>query len=214
MQLVSGLLSNNAAKVRIVLAEKGIEYETLEVPWTKEHAWQPKPQYLLDANPRAQVPVLLDGDFALWDSTVINEYLEEQFPQCPLLPADPHTRALCRLWEDEGDFNQVHVGVLIQDVFLAHEDAPFSAAAVSAQEQLEGFFARVERQLIDPSGDAAYLCGRYSVADISVFLTVAFAQTLGVALQGPRIERWYATMLERDVVRAEWQAIVEGVARL
>ena len=59
MQLISGTVSNNAAKVRMVLAEKGIDIEIIEVPWTKESAWEPKPRVLLDANPRGEVPVLL-----------------------------------------------------------------------------------------------------------------------------------------------------------
>ena len=102
MQLISGVLSNNAAKVRIVLGEKGVDVELVEVPWTKARAWEPKPRALLDTNPRAQVPVLMDGDLTLWDSTVINEYLEDKHPEPSLRPASVKARALCRLLEDEG----------------------------------------------------------------------------------------------------------------
>lgn len=210
MKLISGLVSNNAAKVRIVLAEKALEVDVLEVPWTKEKAWQPKPALLLDANPRAEVPVLIDGELTLWDSTVINEYIEEKFPAVPLLPKEPEARALCRLWEDEGDHNQAHVGVLIREVFLAESGTPLSDEARTALSGLNAFCDRLERQL----GGNDYICGDYSLADVSVFLTLAFATTLGAEITQPQTSQWMARMMARPAVKTEFETIMAAVAAL
>ena len=89
MQLWSGVLSPFSAKVRVVLAEKGLSAEILEVPWSRKTLWGPKPAEFLAVSPLGKVPVLLDGDLAIYDSTVIDEYLEEQYPELPLMPAEP-----------------------------------------------------------------------------------------------------------------------------
>lgn len=86
MELWSGTLSSNAAKVRIILAEKQIAYETVTVPWPKEHQREPKPKTLWKSTPRGQVPVLVDDDLTLYDSTVIVEYLNEKHPTAPMMP--------------------------------------------------------------------------------------------------------------------------------
>jgi glutathione S-transferase len=78
------------ARVRIVLAEKGLDYEPVEIDLRHRPSWM----YELNANGR--VPVL-DDSFLLPESAVIMEYLEERHPNPPLLPVDPATRAQARL---------------------------------------------------------------------------------------------------------------------
>jgi glutathione S-transferase len=79
------------ARVRIVLAEKDIEYETVMIDLSDRPAW------LYEKNPIGKVPVLEEDGFILPESEVINEYLEERYPEPALLPEDPATRALVRL---------------------------------------------------------------------------------------------------------------------
>ena len=79
------------ARVRIVLAEKGIEYETVEIDLRDRPAW------LYEKNPIGKVPVIEEDTFVLPESAVIMEYLEERYPEPALLPADPAARALARL---------------------------------------------------------------------------------------------------------------------
>src|SRR6266550_3148672 len=79
------------ARVRIVLAEKGIEYETVEVDLDDRPAW------IYEKNPLGRVPVIEEDAFVLAESAVINEYLDERYPESPLLPADPAARALARM---------------------------------------------------------------------------------------------------------------------
>src|SRR5262252_5709542 len=78
-------------RTRIVLAEKGIEVDTIDVD--TGHL----PEDLLDLNPYHSVPTLVDRDLVLYDSRVIIEYLDERFPHPPLMPVDPVTRAQFRL---------------------------------------------------------------------------------------------------------------------
>lgn len=210
MELISGVLSNNAAKVRIVLGEKAIEFKVIEVPWTKVAAWDPKPAILLENNPRAQVPVLVDESLTLWDSTVIAEYLEDKFPEKPLLPKDPAARAICRLWEDEGDDQQAHVGVLIRDVFLAPPGAALTEEASAALASLSSFWRRCDAQI----GSGDYICGQFSLADISVFMTAVFAVTLGSQLEGENLQAWFERMMARPVIKAEVDTVLGAVASL
>jgi glutathione S-transferase len=79
------------ARVRIALAEKGIEYETVEVDLDDRPAW------IYDKNPLGRVPVLEEDTFVLAESAVIDEYLDDRYPEPPLWPADPAERALGRM---------------------------------------------------------------------------------------------------------------------
>jgi glutathione S-transferase len=79
------------ARVRIALAEKGIEYETVEVDLDDRPAW------IYEKNPLGRVPVLEEDTFLLAESAVIDEYLDDRYPEPPLWPADPAERALGRM---------------------------------------------------------------------------------------------------------------------
>jgi glutathione S-transferase len=79
------------ARVRIALAEKGIEYETVEIDLDERPSW------IYEKNPLGRVPVLEDDAFVLPESAVINEYLEERYPEPALWPDDPGERAFGRL---------------------------------------------------------------------------------------------------------------------
>lgn len=94
MRLISFTLSPFSAKVRIALAEKQLACEISDVPTTRAGIAS-KPAELLAINPRGQVPVLIDGELAIYDSTAIVEYLEDRAPERPLYPKDPVARARC-----------------------------------------------------------------------------------------------------------------------
>jgi glutathione S-transferase len=79
------------ARVRIALAEKGVEYETVVIDL------QNRPDWLYEKNPVGKVPVIEEDTFVLPESEVIMEYLEERYPEPALLPADPAARARVRL---------------------------------------------------------------------------------------------------------------------
>ena len=78
-------------RTRIVLAEKGVEIDIINVVPGRY------PEDLLDLNPYHSLPTLVDRDLVLYDSRVIIEYLDERFPHPPLMPVDPILRAQFRL---------------------------------------------------------------------------------------------------------------------
>jgi glutathione S-transferase len=121
------------ARVRIVLAEKGIPYEPVAIDLSNRPAW------LYDKNPTGRVPVLEEDTFVLPESAVIMEYLEERYPEPPLLPADPAARALER-WrvfrfdEELGDdyyaFRRGEENALLERL-RAFEPPPYGFAAIA-----------------------------------------------------------------------------------
>jgi stringent starvation protein A len=91
MTLYSGGLCPYSHRVRIVLAEKGVSVDILNVDFDNF------PQELLELNPYQTVPTLVDRDLVLYQSNIIMEYLDERFPHPPLLPVYPVARAKSRL---------------------------------------------------------------------------------------------------------------------
>ena len=91
MTLYSGSTDIYSHQVRIVLAEKGVNYEVLDVDPEN------KPEDLADLNPYNAVPTLVDRDLVLYEAQIIMEYLDERFPHPPLMPVYPVSRARSRL---------------------------------------------------------------------------------------------------------------------
>jgi glutathione S-transferase len=103
MKLYSGPVSMFGAKAEIALLEKGIAHEREFVPFDLRTLYQPRHPVVLRVNPKQQVPVLVDGDLELFDSTQIFEYLEDVAPEPPLWPREPRARARARLLELRSD---------------------------------------------------------------------------------------------------------------
>ena len=91
MTLYSGSTDIYSHQVRIVLAEKGVNFEVIDVDPDN------KPEDLVDLNPYNTVPTLVDRDLVLFESRIIMEYLDERFPHPPLMPVYPVARARSRL---------------------------------------------------------------------------------------------------------------------
>src|SRR5262249_28389615 len=160
MKLWHGRLSPFSAKVRIALAEKDLSWEGLEVPWTRATLWGPKPPEFLAVSPRGQVPVLVDGEVLLHDSTVICQYLEDRYPERCLLRKTPAARARCRRLEDEADFGMnEEVAPLVQEIFRKPDPATRDMPRVTAA--IEGLGRRydaLEREL----AGREYLCDTFT----------------------------------------------------
>ena len=92
MTLFSDPADHYSHRVRMVLAEKGVTVDVVDVDPGN------KPDELGELNPYNSLPTLLDRDLVLYESVVIMEYLDERFPHPPLLPVYPVARALSRLW--------------------------------------------------------------------------------------------------------------------
>ena len=198
MKLYVGVLSLFSAKVRIALAEKGIEPQLVTVGWSRERRYLPHHPDVVALNPKRQVPVLVDGEVAVYDSTQIFEYLEERVPEPPLLPKELADRVRCRELEAAGDEIWFpFVWDLIEARFYA-DGSGSDAKAKAAQEGLQELYAELDKWL----GSRRYLVDRFSFADISVFIQVNAAATLGV-LPGEHLKsvrEWVDRVASRPTV--------------
>jgi glutathione S-transferase len=171
------------ARVRIVLAEKGVEVEVVEIDLGDRPAW------LYEKNPAGRVPVLEEDGWPLPESTVIMEFLEERYPEPPLLPLDPADRARVRLL-----------------IYRADElTRPYYAlrrGEEGARGRVEAALARLDAAL----GEHAYLGGpHYGLPDIAYVPWILRARAqLGVQLDGfPALGDWLRRLEQRPAVAAE-----------
>ena len=168
------------ARVRIVLAEKGVEYETVEIDLAD------RPPWLYEKNPLGKVPVLEEDGVVLPESAVIMEYLEERYPDAALLPADPADRALVRLRIERFDEN-------LGDAYYA-----LRRGDEDGTDRLAHCLGFVEHYLA--SGPRPY-----TLADIAYLPWVLRARDmLGFDLSPfPALESWLGVLLERPAVAVE-----------
>jgi glutathione S-transferase len=171
------------ARVRIVLAEKGVPYETVVVDLEDRPAW------IYEKNPLGKVPVLEEGDFVLPESAVINEYLEERFPEPPLWPSDPAERAAGRLLIHRFDD-------------LSRPYYALRRGEESARQRLDEELGRLDSLLAGPP----FLTGsEFGLADAAYLPWILRAETmLGVDLDAhPALADWVERTRDRPSVAAE-----------
>jgi glutathione S-transferase len=214
VKLYSGPLSLFTAKVRIALAEKGIAYERIEVGWSLEHRYQPHHPDVAALNPKGQVPVLVDGDVVVYDSTQILEYLEERCPTPPLYPSGLAARARCRRLEAAAD--EILFPPVWSLIDAGFYPTPGSDAAAERRREACSELARLTLELEKELAGREYLCDRFSVADIGSFIMLSTAASLGAPPAGAHtnLQAWLARVLARPAVTREilaMQAHVRGL---
>jgi glutathione S-transferase len=214
LTLYSGPLSLFSGKVRIALDEKGLDHELVSVPFSRM-GYEPKHPKVIELNPKQQVPVLVDGDLAIYDSTIIFEYLEERHPAPPLYPRDPAAKARCRVLEAAADeILFPHIWELIREVFYKPDGVGRDAAAVAnATAAIATHYDRLERRL----GEQPFLCGNApTVADIGYFMFVTSATSLGRGLgeAHPGLRAWYVRALARPAFQREIDRLMAASAAL
>ncbi|MBK8569578.1 MAG: glutathione S-transferase N-terminal domain-containing protein [Nitrosomonadales bacterium] len=107
MTLYSGTTDPFSQRCRIVLYEKGMDFQIIDVDVFN------KPEDLVIMNPYNMVPVLVERDLVLYESNIINEYIDERFPHPQLMPADPVMRARARLFLHRFESEMFcHIGAL------------------------------------------------------------------------------------------------------
>src|SRR5687768_7902722 len=149
--------STNSRKVRIVLLEKALEFERVLVDLSKRE--QKNPEYL-KIHPFGQVPALDDDGFIVYDSTIINEYLEDEYPLPALLPTDSEGRAKARIMEDFRDnyFNPSFVEIIHE--IRKPEGQKDTELIERSKAEIVKCFDRIEREL----NGREYLAGVFSLA--------------------------------------------------
>jgi glutathione S-transferase len=195
MKIFSGPLSMFGAKVEIAAREKGIDFELVMVPFDPARGYEPKHPDVLRINPKRQVPILIDGDLELFDSTQIFEYLEDLGIGPRLWPENPAARARARQLEHRSD--ELYFPHVIRLMNL--EEAPDETAAKAVRDAAAQYYRDMERIL----GVREYLAETYSFADIAFFMAQLFGERKGAPMTGetPRLMAWRDRMTKRPAVR-------------
>lgn len=207
-------LSPYAQKVKISLREKGVAFEARLPEGIGTGATGGG---FASANPRGEVPALVHGDTAIFDSTIILEYIEDVWPSPPMLPSAPALRAKVRMIEDVMDtqFEAITWGLGELNFFKRAEGALKAEMETRAAAQASAFFGNLEHQL----GKADWFNGdQFGWGDLSVVPFLNGAAGFGIAPPaGTRLADWFARANARPSVaqtRKESEASISGMAQV
>jgi glutathione S-transferase len=186
-------------KVRVALAEKGIEYEKVFVDLRKK---EQKSEDFLKLNPYGKVPVLVKNGVVIYESTVINEYLEEKYPEPPLMPTSPEDRSRVRILVDfcESHFHHPWFNIYMQMTFRP-VDKRDKELIEKSKDELNKHLSYLN-QLLEKSD---YLAGNYSLADIAFTPRVVLLDSFGISVSSEfgNLADW----IERIKSRPSYQSL-------
>ena len=198
VKLYSGPLSMFGAKAEIALREKGIEIELTLVAFSQEAGYQPRHPDVLRVNPKRQVPVLIDGEVELYDSTQIFEYCEERWPAPALWPPSVPERARARQLEHASD--EVFFPHVVRLMGMRATPDPVEHPDwMKARAGIEGYYDKMEEQLAGRD----FLAGPFTYADIAFYMAQFFAARHTVPMQARHVNllAWRQRMASRAAVR-------------
>ena len=195
-------LSPYVQKVKIALIEKGVEFET-RMP---DILGGSDAETFVRVNPRMEVPTLVDGEHAIFDSTIILEYVEERWPEPALLPGAPAERARARMIEEVCDtyYEPINWAVMEIRAFQRATGDAADALLSRAAEQTAGVQAWLARHL----GAAPFFGGaRFGWADCAVAPFVhASAQMGNAPTAGSPLLAWLERIASRPSAKAAFDA--------
>jgi len=144
----------------------------------------------VELNPYGKVPVLVDGDTVVYESAVIDEYLEEKFPEIPLMPKDLGLRAQVRIWID---FCNTRLQAAAGNIRHDHD-------VENSKRKLANYLQTLEEQL----AGREYIVGDYSLADITYvpFFAREDKYQVSIGNELPNLKAWRQRLLERPLVKA------------
>ncbi len=190
-------LSPYAQKNKVALREKNIEFE-LKTPDAIGSGTVSGE--FLKASPRGEVPALIDGDTAIFDSTIILEYIEDKWPTPPLLPKEASERARVRMIEDVMDTHMEAINWGIGEIvfFRRAEGRQAEEILAKAAAQTQGFFTWLETQM----GTRGWFNGEaFGWGDLCVIPHVNTAASFGnLPPEGSRLHAWAARVNTRPSV--------------
>lgn len=192
MKLYDFPLSPYCQKVRLVLTEKDLAYDKMFVDLTKNEQRRPEFQRL---NPYSKVPVLDDDGEIVYDSTFINEYLDDEYPHPSLRPEASADRARMRMFEDFADTSFTpQCGLLYAEV-RKPEDRIDQERAQRYRGDLIRVIEFLDRQLAGKD----YLVDECSLADLAFVPRLLILSQLGVELPSrlKHVSAWIERLTER-----------------
>jgi glutathione S-transferase len=196
MKLIGSLTSPYVRKVRVVLAEKKLEFQFVE-----EDVWS-KDSTISTANPLSKVPCLImEGGEAMFDSRVITEYLDTMSPVGKLIPTSGRERAEVKTWEALADgLLDAAITARLEATWTGRTDAQRCSAWIARQmDKIHASLAAMERGLSDkPFCSGVYL----SLSDVAVgcalgYLDFRFPQLDWRSAQ-PQLARLYEKLAQRQ----------------
>jgi glutathione S-transferase len=189
--------SPNCQRVKVVLAEKQLAYDIVPVDLRKKE--QKNPDFLR-LNPYGKVPVLTDGDTVLYESCIINEYLDEVYPEPSLMPKDPGRRAKIRILIDYG-MNHLNAPYQTLREELAKDESDRDAAKLAAAKQQT---LNLLKPFEDAIGNEPFLAGNFSLLDADLIPRFLRYENMGVLPDSslPRLGSWLQRMKARPSVKA------------
>lgn len=192
-------LSPYAQKVKIALIEKGLDY-VAELPGGLGAGGAAGA--FVAANPRAEVPALVDGDVRVFDSTIILEYLDDAYPTPAMRPASAAERARVRMLEEVMDthYEAINWGLSELRWFRRAEGELAGTISANARRQTEGFYSWLEKQL----GAREWFNGDgFGWGDLSVIPYLNGSVGHGIAPpDGSRLVEWQVRANARPSVAA------------
>jgi glutathione S-transferase len=196
MKIYSGPISAFGAKAEIAAHEKNVEFDLELVPFSLSTFYEPKHPDVVRINPKHQVPVLVDGDLEIFDSTQIFEYLEHTRPSPALWPNDPKLRARARLLELSVD--EVLMPNIVQ-LFPHNRMTDGEEKVAAALAIVNEFYARMEREL----GERDFFTGDLSYADVGFYCVTFLAHLVGAPFgeAHPHLRTWRDRMAQRPSVK-------------
>ncbi len=185
-----------AQKVKIALYEKNVAFD-LEIP----NAFSGAPTEYAHTNPRLEVPTLVHDGMAIFDSTIILEYIEETWPKPAMLPTTARERARVRMLEDVCDtyYEAINWGLMEVKAWQRASGELAEKLTARAAQQTAGVHAWLEREL----GSRPYFNGEsFGWGDLSVFPYLHGSGVWGLAPKtGSKLSAWMARVGQRDSVR-------------
>lgn len=185
-----------ARKVAMALEYKGLAYEAVD---GLTHANRER---LLKVNPRAEVPVLVDGDVTVVNSADIVDYLDRRYPERPVYPVDLKARVEARALERLAD---VRIDAILLDcsiwTWADRKDQPPAGLKEAGQRDLDRIFVRVEETL--GRFAAPFPFGHLSTAEFALWPHLAALRPLGFTMDQskyPRLNAWFQAMRREKVI--------------
>lgn len=195
------LRSTHASKTKVILEEKALEYRIENLP--PGNLWK-KPPEMLAKHPLGKVPYLEDGELVIFDSTVINEYLEERYPSPRLMPADAIPRMQVR--EAENFADEAILAGSLPLIWMPYWSEPAKRNAEQMEkgrELLRSRDLRYLENLLERAGAGGYICGEFSLADAPMMALAMVLELDAMKLDGfARVERYLCDLRKRKSYRA------------
>lgn len=204
MKLYDFEMAPNARRVRVFVAEKGLDIPTQDVDLGSRA--QLSDDYMA-TNPMAEVPSLeLDDGTIITESTAICRYLEEVFPDPPLMGRNPIEKAQVMMWDrrvEQHGFNAVAEGFRNLNPFFENRALTGPVDYPQIPELGERGKARFQQfldMLEDRLAESEFIAGdRFSIADITALVTVGFSRTIKAEIgDRPNVQRWYDAVSSRE----------------